>query len=170
MLAQILTHTPKWVFVLLIALVWFGFKQSMPNRVTLRRAVLLPTALIALSLYGTSSAFAATPMAIGVWLFSVIASITLVLQSPQPVDIQYDASKQVFHLPGSWAPLALYMGIFLTKYVVGASIAMKPELAQELGFALAFSALYGIFAGALFSRAIRLIRLAYVPRNTPAWS
>ena len=33
MLMQILTHTPKWVFALFLALLWLGVKQMQPRNV-----------------------------------------------------------------------------------------------------------------------------------------
>jgi len=52
------------------------------------------------------------------------------------------------------------MGIFFTKYVVGVLLAMHPELAHQVAFAVGISALYGVFTGIFTGRAIRLWRLA----------
>ena len=67
------------------------------------------------------------------------------------------ASKRV---PGSAVPLALMMGIFLTKYAVGVTLAMHLVQAGDLAFAMSLSALYGAFSGVFAARAARLWRLA----------
>jgi hypothetical protein len=56
--------------------------------------------------------------------------------------------------------MAMLMGLFLTKYFVGASTAMQPEFIHNDYFVLTFSAIYGAFAGAFFGRALRFVRLA----------
>ena len=57
-------------------------------------------------------------------------------------------------------PLALIVGIFLTKYFVGVELAMQPTLARDGTFALQISALYGVFNGLFAARALRMWRLA----------
>jgi len=54
----------------------------------------------------------------------------------------------------------LMMGIFLTKYVVGAALAMHPELRQQAAFGLVIPVLYGAFSGVFAARAVRLWKLA----------
>lgn len=63
-------------------------------------------------------------------------------------------------------PLALILGIFLTKYLVGVELALQPALARDSDFALQIAALYGVFNG-LFAalRALRLWKL--VQRSAP---
>ena len=57
-------------------------------------------------------------------------------------------------------PLALILGIFLTKYFVGVELAMQPTLARDGSFALQIAVLYGVFNGLFAARALRLWRLA----------
>ena len=160
MLMQILTGTPKWVFALFVALLWLGMQQMLPRRVGLNRATLAPVAMTVLSLYGVTSAFGDIPMALLGWLGGAATVFIAVLQQPPSGTIRYDAINRRFDLPGSVVPLALFMGIFFTKYAVGVSLGMQPALARELGFALAVSTLYGAFSGALLARTARLWRIA----------
>jgi hypothetical protein len=59
--------------------------------------------------------------------------------------------------------MALIMGIFLTKYGVGASLAMHPELKANANFSLAIGTLYGVFSGIFAGRTVRLLRLVRQP-------
>jgi len=63
--------------------------------------------------------------------------------------------------------MVLIMGIFLTKYAVGVSLVMHPELKSSANFSLAIGTLYGVFSGIFAGRAIRLIRLALRPAADP---
>jgi hypothetical protein len=160
MLQQVVSHTPIWVFFLFFGLIGLGLIQSTARRITLRRAVLIPTAMVALSLYGTVSAFGGSTSSLLAWLVSGLCAVAMVLQSPVPDGTRYEQDTRRFHVPGSWFPMALLMGLFLTKYFVGASTAMQLELTHNDYFVLTFGALYGAFAGAFFGRALRFVRLA----------
>lgn len=162
MLFQILSNTPKWVFALFAALLWLGFSQMLTRRVRLPRITLLAVGMAGLSVYGTVSAFAAVPSALLAWLAVAAVVFAIVLSRPLPHGTRYDAARRSFTVPGSAVPLALMMGIFLTKYSVGITLAMQPAQAHDVTFALTVSALYGAFSGVFAARAARLWRLALV--------
>jgi hypothetical protein len=160
MLTQILLHTPKWVFVLFATLLWFGARQLLAGSLSLFRATLAPVVMIGLSLYGVVSAFGDAPMTLLAWAVMALALLGVVLQRPIPRTTRYDAASRRFHVAGTAVPLALMMGVFFTKYAVGAMLAIHPELANQAAFATGVSALYGVFTGAFAARTIRLWRLA----------
>ncbi|MEJ8855307.1 DUF6622 family protein [Variovorax robiniae] len=160
MLLQILSHTPRWVFVLFAVLVWFGAKQLLASSVSLARTTVMPIAMTALSMSGVLSAFGDSPMALVGWAVAAIALAALLLQRGAPAGTRYDADARRFHVPGSAVPLVLMMAIFVTKYAVGVVMAMHPELAHNHNLALGIGTLYGAFTGTFAGRAIRLWQLA----------
>ncbi len=170
MIAQILINTPLWVWGLLAALLVLGFSQTRSRTVGLPRVALLPLGLGIFSLYGTISAFGASPSVLGSWLATAVLLVLVVTQFAAPAGARYHAATRQFELPGSWVPMALIMGIFLTKYVVGVSLVMHPELKLHTNFSLAIGTLYGVFSGIFAGRAIRLIRLAMRPATAPSSS
>ena len=167
MITQILINTPLWVWGLLAALLALGFSQARSRTAGVARITLLPLGLGAFSLYGTVSAFGATPTVIGSWLAATTLLLLIVTQMPLPAGVRYESATRQFHLPGSWVPMALIMGIFLTKYVVGVSLVMHPELKADANFILAIGTLYGAYSGIFAGRAVRLIRLAVRPAAAP---
>ena len=160
MLIQILLHTPAWVFGLFVLLLWVGAKQLLAGSVSLTRVTILPLAMTGLSVYGVASAFGNEPMALVAWIAAALVLVGLVFTRPLPATTRYDAASRRFHLAGSAVPLALMMGIFFTKYVVGVLLAMHPELRHQTLFALGTGTLYGAFSGIFAARALRLWRLA----------
>ena len=62
-LLDILSHTPPWVWGIFCLLLGFGLRLARDRRTPVRRALLMPLAITALSLYGTFSVFHGTPMA-----------------------------------------------------------------------------------------------------------
>ncbi|HOZ64938.1 MAG TPA: hypothetical protein PK497_11035 [Burkholderiaceae bacterium] len=162
MFYQIIIHTPVWVWALLSLLLWVGIKQTQPGQPSLLRITVVPLVLTSLSLYGTVSAFGSAPVVMLTWLAAAIVLATVVLQRPLPEVTRFDAHTRTFRVPGSWVPLALMVGIFANKYVVGVALNMHPELTREATFTLGFSALSGAFSGVFAARAVRLWRLALV--------
>lgn len=160
MLTHIVTNTPRWVWILLLALLWLGLKQAVTRTASLRRITVLPLVMTGLSLYGTVGTFGTLPHNVLAWLIACGVAAAWVMQNPLDGATRYDPSQQRFTLPGSWVPLALIMGLFLTKYVVGASTTVQPALAQDALFSLSFCALYGAFSGVFLARAARLWRMA----------
>ena len=165
MLMLILTNTPKWVFVLFAVLVWLGIKQMFDRTMGLNRAIIMPIAMTVLSLLGVTTAFGDSSQALLAWAGAAALVCTISLQVLRTDRVQYDSRKRAFQMPGSVVPLMLFMGIFFTKYVVGASMGMNPALAQNANFALFVSALYGSFTGIFLARAIVLVRIALRQSN-----
>lgn len=160
MLLQIILHTPKWVFAVFALLLWLGCRQLLTGRVSLAKVTVMPIAMTGLSLAGVISAFGDSPGALLGWAVAAAALVLLVLQQPLPATTRYDRAAREFHVAGSAVPLVLMMGIFFTKYAVGVSLAMHPELRQQASFAVAIPMLYGAFSGIFAGRAVRLWKLA----------
>lgn len=165
-LATIVQKTPLWVWGLLAALLWLGISQLAQRQASAGRVLLMPVAMAGLSAYGLVSAFGAAGSAASVfaiWLAAaaLLAVASLALWPRPPSGASYDAASRSFKLPGSAAPLALILGIFLTKYLVGVELALQPALAHDTAFALEIAALYGLCNGLFAARAARLWRLAH---------
>lgn len=157
MLIQILTHTPAWVFVLFAALLWLGTRQLRAGSMPLWRVTAMPVAMVLLAVYGVVTAFGLG--ALLCWALAAVPVALLVRRRPLSASVRYDAAARRVQQPGSWVPLLLIMGIFMTKYSVGVLLALHPAYAQHLGFAWGISTLYGLFSGLFAGRALRLWRL-----------
>lgn len=160
MVYGIFSHTPSWVWALLALLLGLGWKQSRPGHYSLNRTAAMPLAMVGLSVYGTVSAFGATPQVLSAWCAAALPLAWALLRTELPHGTHYDAALRRFSLAGSWTPMVLIMGIFLTKYTVGVALAMEPARAQEPVFALVAALLYGGFSGCFLGRGARLWRLA----------
>lgn len=160
MLTQVFLHTPKWVYILFATLLWLGARQLLASSVSLGRVTLVPIVMTGLSIYGVTSAFGDSSLSVPAWAAAAGAALTLVLKRGLPAGTRYDEATRRFHVAGSAVPLLLMMGIFFTKCVVGATLAMHPEIRHDATFALAIALLYGVFSGVFAGRAVRLWKLA----------
>ena len=160
MLIQIVQHTPTWVWGLLTALVALGLSQTLPRQMTTRRATVLPVVLLALSLAGVTSTFPRQAMPLLAWATGVALAVAVGRSLVNSRGARWDPANERFHVPGSWLPLVLIMGLFLTKYGVGVALAMHPALAGDLGFDVMVGLAYGVFSGLFLARALTLWQLA----------
>lgn len=157
MFQQILIHTPAWVWAILAFLVYRGLLASSARESSLRIVVAIPVAMLALSLQGMLGGFDASPAALLLWLACVLAGGAAAWRSMPADGIRADPERKRVWQRGSWMPLALMLGIFLTKYAVGVTLALRPALAHDAGFVLATSSLYGAFNGIFLGRMLRVL-------------
>jgi hypothetical protein len=164
-LAHIVAHTPRWVFVLLAALLALGIQQCFRRQATLVRVVTLPLVMTMLAVSGVQAAFGAHALALPLWGVVTVVVAALVGRGAAPAGASYDAATRRFTLPGSVVPLLLILAVFSVKYTVGVMLGMDPSRAADPTFALGASVLYGVISGLFVGRALRLVRLSR--RATP---
>ena len=157
MIANILQHTPVWVWALFCGLLALGILQTRTRTVSKARATLLPIVMVLLSLNGVLSAFGPMPVAIGAWIVGLL--VTLRVAAPW-VEVRggvWLPENDCFRVPGSWIPVSLIVAIFVTKYAAAVVLAMHPELAMNATVAGVLSLVYGSFAGLFWGRARSLL-------------
>lgn len=170
MILQILSHTPRWVWALLAALLALGLLQRRDRRVRRAQLLALPLAMLALGLWSMAPGFVAQPVAAVLWLGAIAAATRLGLRLPRPAAARWLTEEARLFLPGSWLPLVLIVTIFSLRYAAGAGQGLHPEwralASVQWPLALVFGALSGIFLG----RALGLMQLAQptIPRHASA--
>jgi len=154
----IVSHTPSWVWLVLVALVWFGLKRTQAREVGLRGLLLLPLALVGYSLYnilgGTLTMSTLGGLGLG-GLLGLAAGISLERRFiPTPL------GGGRLLLPGEWTSLFVGVAIFLTHYGATVIGQVDPALALTDGFLVAMGGLSGFFAMLLLVRTIIRLQLA----------
>jgi uncharacterized membrane protein len=159
-LAPIVRGTPSWVWLLLAGLVLLGTLQMRDRTQGLVRVSITPVAMTALSLWAAVSAFGRSPVVTeALWLWILGAAGSAALLAFAESSTRYDAASRSFHVPGSWIPLVLFIGIFLARYTVSVRLAIHPALLLDTSFVLPVATLYGCFSGLFLGRAAQLWRL-----------
>lgn len=158
-LIALLSRTPFWVWIVLAVLVAFGLRQARDHVVTRRRAVVQPLALGLFSLWGAASAFGLHAAVEGPWLLGLLMGLAANQLAALPRRVQALPGGR-FAIGGSWLPMVLLLGVFFMRYAVNVSIAVVPALSAHAGFAAVASLLYGLPAGLLAARAMRILASA----------
>ena len=155
---EILRGAPLWAWLVLAGLIVLGGLQTMPRRMPLAAILILPVVMTALSLTSVGVSFADHGASFGAWGTGAVAALMLNgLMLRSPGGVRYDADARRFELPGTFAPLALMLAIFATRFAIIATAQVNPVAAASAGFVLATSAALGFLAGMFASRALVIV-------------
>jgi hypothetical protein len=155
---EILLNAPLWAWLVLAGLFVLGGLQTMRRRMPLAAILILPAVMTALSLYSVGVSFADHVASLSAWGTGAAAALMLNgLMLRSPGGVRYDADAKRFELAGSFAPLALMLVIFATRFAITATAQVNPAAAASAGFVLATSATLGFLAGLFVSRALVIV-------------
>jgi hypothetical protein len=154
MLIQILTHTPLFVWAILAFLVYRGVIALRERETTLRKLLIIPLVMLALSLQDIAAKFGAAFLPLSAWAGAALA-VTLLVWKFSGAGISAGAASGSVRVHGSRAPLAMMMAIFLTKYATAVTLAIDPQASHHALFAVAVCALFGAFNGYFLGRLAR---------------
>ena len=156
-LIDIVTHTPTAVWAGLAALVLVGLRQTRTQTMSASRVWLVPLVVGAASLAGALRGFAGAGELLTGACWAVGAALGFVanrsLDLPRRVGANADGS---FTIGGSIAPLLLFVGVFLVRYVVNVALAIQPSLSGNPEAAAAAAIAYGLTTGLLVARSRKI--------------
>ncbi|WP_420993680.1 DUF6622 family protein [Cupriavidus sp. 30B13] len=158
--ADLLQHTPAWVWFLLAALIAVGRAQAVPRRMTLLRGAALPGAMALLSLSGVPGYFPGQPGALGAWAVGAALALVLCNMAGAWAGIRWSAAGRCLLVPGSWMPLALILGMFAVRFSLGAGQAMHAAWLADPRAALAAGFACGAVSGIFLARGLAMWRAA----------
>ena len=156
-LLDIVTHTPVAVWAVLAVLVLVGLRQTRTQTMSAGRVWLVPLVVGAASLAGALRGFAGAGELLTGACWAAGAALGFVsnraLDLPRRVSANADGS---FTIGGSIAPLLLFTGVFLVRYVVNVALAIQPSLAGNPEAAAAAAIAYGFTTGLLVARSRKI--------------
>ena len=124
--------------------------------------IILPIAMTFMAITALLGQYSATDLLIPAllsWVLVCALVVWCLTKKALPNTFQYDIELGKFYLPGSYVPLAMYLGIFAFKFIVGLMTGMQMPIVNEFTFVLVISAIYGLFSGVFLSSAWRLFQL-----------
>lgn len=158
---DIVARTPSQVWIILAVILGLGLMQMRTRDVPRSRVMILPLAMIGLSLYTIVSGFQPWGAPIGFWAagLGIAFGIDAVLiRSPR--NVSFDAATDKFRVPGSITPMAIMLAIFAVNYFVGVTRALTPARLADPDFRMLVCGGLGILSGLLVARAARTLRAA----------
>ena len=161
-----LAAIPVWVPAIFLGLLALGYRQSLTRSVRPVALVASALAMLGLSLFGVVSAFGAQLLPLLMWAAGVMAALSIgrPLLAAQGLRVVGDRVL----VPGSWVPMALLLGIFAAKFLLGFAAGVHAPVLQQAWFAAAMSLLLGALSGGLGARAWAVQRCARGAGHAPA--
>ena len=157
--AQVIRHTPPYVWAILAALVALGLLQWRDHTLTRARLALAPIGLGAYSLWGTTMAFGAQPSVVATGLAGIALAIGANRFLRWPRDDRPTADGR-FALRASPWPLVAMMTVFSLRYAVAVTLVFHHDWAAHAGFSLPIAMIYGVVSGLFAAHALRILHSA----------
>lgn len=168
MLIQIFRNTPPWVWAILGLLIVLGIQASRDRERPYRFLFILPLALLGLSVQSMVTQFGVHAAGAASWLCGAAIAAFAGARLFRPEQIAVDPQRGMIFQRGSWMPMLMMMGVFLTKYAVGVSLALHPAMLQQTSFVLGVCLVFGIFSGWFAGRLWRIAKLYRTEARRPA--
>jgi hypothetical protein len=126
-LSDVLSGTPKWVFVLFAYLVWVGASRLKPGVRALAKIGITPGIFILWGLIGLVHQTGDFSQILAHWAIGAVLGGALGLALAIPM--QTDRARRLVLLPGSVLPLLRILLIFGAHYVLRVAAAIHPDVA-----------------------------------------
>jgi hypothetical protein len=160
-LAQIIAHTPFWVWLILLFLIWRGLGSTVSRDAGLTRLLLMPSVLLCLTLWSVLSSGLSTAILAGL-ILGVLAGVAagLVLERRNPAT---NLGNGRIRLPGEWTTLMVILVVFATRYIRIVTGIMAPDLAASAPFLIVMGAFSAFNTAMLLTRTALRLRVMQAP-------
>ena len=157
-LVQFLTHTPWWVWVLLVYLLWRGMKGLKPAETSLAKLAVIPAVFAAWGIHGIAVHYGASVASLLPSLLGLAVGTAFGWWLLRHLRITVDQATGRLHRPADRTLLPLLMVTFVVKYGFEATLAVDPAVAQVDGFRITHLLLSGVFTGIFIGKFLRYAR------------
>ena len=151
---EILQHTPRWVYILLIYLLWIGFRATKPRIVPLRKLFIIPLLFTAMSLHSLLSHFQISIITISSFSIAILLGSLGGFLLVYHHDIKIDKVKGLVHIGGTWSTLIVIIIIFMSKYYLGYRLGTSPNSVNNSRFVITMLSISGLCSGLFIGRLI----------------
>jgi hypothetical protein len=151
---EALSHTPTWVYILFVYLLWVGFKASKTRIISLKKLFIIPAIFTYMSINTLVTAFNIQIFEVSVWSSSILIGISIgwIDVYRKYTQIKVDKQKHLIEVPGTWVTLSLILIIFTSKYYFSYELAVDPTLSNQTWFEVSMLTVSGICTGLFIGR------------------
>ena len=158
----VVTHTPRWVWLLFAYLVWQGIQSLQARTTSIWRALIVPTVFIVwgLSRIGLNGSANLWPLLS--WIGAALVLLPIGMLTPRPFEIDHVTNKIIW--PGSLFPLIRNVVVFTAQFSVGVITAI--DVGHRAWAAIVGRAISGATAGYFIGSIMVLLRAFWRKRGT----
>ena len=143
----LIQHTPIWVYVLFVFLMYKGFECFKDQWVPFKVMLIFPAVFLAMAIESMWMHFGWSLQAISYLMIGFISGVVLGRVYAGYIQYQYALNPARVFVPGSKLPLFQIMMIFSAKYYFGYIQGRYPDLAQGATFMFESLGVSGICSG-----------------------
>lgn len=156
-ISGIVTHTPVWVYVLLVFLISRGIKARKPATVALEKLAIIPAIFLAWDLYDMVMFRDQSIANWSLWLVGLLCGAAIGYALIKRAAVTRAPAPRSIHRPADYTALPFMMLTFVVKYALGVMTAMSPELLQRPGVSACVIIVGGVFAGVFVGKFVRYV-------------
>lgn len=155
-IGQILSHTPIWVWIILIVLIKRGMALQTDSPVSLAKSFIMPVIFILWGLDTIATKFHYPLYLLIAYLLCLVfgACTSLYIYRNKRFYVQNTVLMQ----SGSKIPLCIMMSNFCIKYCLNVLLSTQPSLYSVFGFNLIYGVISGFTVGLFFGGIIQSFR------------
>lgn len=157
MLKLFVTHTPIWVWALLIFLITRGVSAMKPGETSLGRLAIVPALFTVWGVWSINARYGTSWEAWAQWLVGIAAGMGLGWMLMRRVMLTFNQVTGKLWRSADYSLLPLLLVTFLVKYGFESALAMSPALAGDGGFRAAYLLLSGGFTGIFIGKYWRYV-------------
>jgi hypothetical protein len=166
-ITQLMSHTPWWVYLLLVALLQRAVAASWPNAVAVWQLATLPAVFVLWDLAAITGSMQVTATAFFGWAMPLTAGACLGFLVARGTNVRADHDKGLVGLAADRTILPLAVAIFAVKYALVLAIGTHPGLLRKPSFVVTDLAIGGLTTGLFVGRfATYLLKYRAAP-NVP---
>lgn len=147
---QIISETPTYAWLLLVFLLWGGWKSRKDYIISWKSLLIMPAAMLFWSIYSIIDRHSS--VAIFLWVLSLAVGIWLGSLTVLKSRLRIDKELKLIEVSGSWIPLVLSVTIFSLRYFLGMMYGFYPLLVDSysmLAVECVATLVSGMFTGRL---------------------
>jgi hypothetical protein len=142
-----MTDVPIWVYFLFFGLLYIGIKRCFTNTIKIKKFIILPLALLCLSLYDSYDQMLQMPVSILVWMVSFLLTVCLGAYYVRNRKVQADRTNRLIKIPGDWSILILILIMFSVEFFVNYAKDTQAVYVNQSWFVLLMALLSGLMIG-----------------------
>ena len=143
----LLQHTPIWVYILFVFLMYKGCRLSKDHWMDLNKIWIFPGVFFVLSIESMATHFGMTKISVIFLGFGLLCGVMLGLLNALRVKHLYEVEVKRIFVPGSVLPMIQILMIFTAKYYFGYMENMYPAMVHDQTFMFEVLGISGLCTG-----------------------
>lgn len=153
---QIVMHTPIWVYILLLCLIFIGVRATKTRVTKVYYIFIMPMILFSVSIHMLVHAVEEINMlVVASWIICLLLGSIGGWWQVRSDDIQVDRKHLLIRVPGSWSSMWLIVFIFAIRYYFGYQKAIHSIVVEQLWFKVSILGVSGFCTGLIIGKMFR---------------